>query len=209
MPVSLSEPLMQLTDERFARFTADEYQEFVESGMLREGPIELLDGILVWKDRRDHGGSIMTVGLRHSNCVSRLYQFFTLACAGHVCHARSQQPIRVSPQDVPEPDVMILKGEVEDYSDRQAVAADAVLVIEVADSSLKFDREDKLRKYATAGIGEYWIVNLLHDRLEVYTAPDPNAASYGTITELAPGDKVTVTLPDGTVVSVDVARILF
>ena len=56
MPVSLPEPLMQIEDARFARLTADEYQAMTESGHLREGPIELLDGLLVWKDRRDRGG---------------------------------------------------------------------------------------------------------------------------------------------------------
>ena len=66
---------------------------------------------------------------------------------------------------------MILKGEIEDYAHCQAVAEDAALVIEVADSSLPHDRGDKLQKYATASIPEYWIVNLLHDQFEVYTAP--------------------------------------
>jgi Uma2 family endonuclease len=208
MPVSLAEPLMSLDETQFARLTADEYQRMTESGMLREAPMELLDGFMVWKDRRDREGSIMNIGVRHGNCVDRLHRMLDRRCDGHGCHARTQQALRVSLRDVPEPDVMILKGEPDDYDGRQPEAADALLVIEVADRSLKFDREDKRPKYAAAGIAEYWIVNLLDDRIETHKAPDPKTASYGEILELVSGDLVTVMLPDGAVASFDVARIL-
>lgn len=208
MPVSLPEPLMPLEDWRFARLTADEYQAMTESGVLREAPLELLDGMLVWKDRRDRGGSIMNVGVRHGNCVGGLHRLLDDRCTGHGCHARAQQPLRVSMRDVPEPDVMILKGVPRDYHGRQAQAPDAIVVIEVADSSLKQDREDKLRKYAGAGIAEYWIVNLIVDQLEIYTTPDTGAQAYLAQKILEPDEVATVRLADGTDVAVDVTEIL-
>jgi Uma2 family endonuclease len=197
------------TGEQLVRIDVDQYLQMTQSGALREGaPIELLDGLLVWKDRRDREGSIMTVGVRHSNCVVALDRFFDRACEGHGCHARSQQPVKLTEFDMPEPDLSIIRGQLDDYPDRHPNAEDVLLLVEVADSSLKQDREDKLRKYATAGIREYWIVNLLDNRFEVYSSPEVSRGVYNGRKEVLPGATVSITLSDGTPIRVEVSRML-
>ncbi len=208
MPVSLAEPAILLPEFQMARITADEYQAMTDSGVLKESPIELLDGFLVWKDRRDHEGSIMNIGTRHAKCVDRLHRRLDRGCTNHGCYARSQLPVRISAMSVPEPDISIVLGDPEDDSDEHPTAAETLLVVEVADSSLKQDQGDKLRRYASAGVPEYWIVNLLMDELEVHREPDVVTGAYRSRLNLRAGATVDLTLPDGFSLTLDVAKFL-
>jgi Uma2 family endonuclease len=102
---------------------------------------------------------------------------------------------------VPEPDVAIVTGRVADYD--RAHPTTALLVVEVADSSLKQDRLTKRAIYAAAGIPEYWIVNLPNDCVEIRKQPEPAARRYATTTIARRGDTIEAGLLPGVHVTVD------
>ena len=88
-----------------------------------------------------------------------------------VGHVRSQMPLDILRDTEPEPDVFVVKGTVRDYEMRQPRPSDLLLLVEVSDSTLPYDRGVKGSLYAEAGIAEYWIVNLPERCLEVYREP--------------------------------------
>ncbi len=90
----------------------------------------------------------------------------------------SECSILIRPNKAPLPDLMILRGAAEEYRVRRPEAADAALVIEVADSSLKIDTGAKLAAYARAGVAAYWIINLKDGAVHVYTDPVPSEGRY-------------------------------
>jgi hypothetical protein len=209
MPRTATISLPIQSDDQLVRFTVDDYLKVMEHGGVCEGaPIELLDGLFVRKDRRDHEGDIMVVGIRHGLIVDRIYQWLLFATVAHGAWARSQQPLKTSKYSLPEPDVMMLAGSINDYTERYASPADVLLLIEVADSSLSFDRTDKLEKYARAGVPEYWVVNLVQDQIEIHTAPEPQAGTYRQTRIVDRGGAVTVICPDGHAVTTPVAELL-
>jgi Uma2 family endonuclease len=188
--------------------TVDQYHQMIAAGILKEGePIELLEGFLVRKDRSRAGDDPMTVGHDHVWAVYQLGELNELL-KPHNCHIRTQQPVTLSPDNEPEPDGAILKGTAEVYRKRLPEPADILAVIEVADSSLQDDRTAKQRIYATAGISQYIIINLVGHSIEIYTAPDSRLGRYGSLQSLKSGE--TLRLPTGTesVVEVPVAKLL-
>ncbi|MEL7422264.1 MAG: Uma2 family endonuclease, partial [Bacteroidota bacterium] len=111
----------------------------------------------------------------HAGTVDVLTEELLLKLVG-LAIIRVQNPLKVDNSSEPEPDVLVAKLESQRYRRQHPTAEDTLLVIEVADSSLQFDREVKGELYATAGIPEYWIVNLTDRQLEVYT--EPRVGSY-------------------------------
>ncbi len=209
MPRTATISLPIQSEDQLVRFTVDDYLKVMEHGGVCEGaPIELLDGLFVRKDRRDHEGDIMVVGLRHALVLSRIYQWLMVGVYGHGAVAVSQQPLRVSNYSLPEPDVMVLLGSLDTIYRTYPEGPDTLVVIEVADSSLSFDRTDKLEKYATAGVPEYWVVNLVEDQIEIHTAPQPEAGTYRQSRIVDRGGWVTFTCPDGHAVTTPVAELL-
>lgn len=100
----------------------------------------------------------------------------TIFSAGYV--VRMQLPLDLSPSSQPEPDIAVVRGTARDYASAHPTAA--LLVVEVSDSTLAFDRGEKASLYANASIPEYWIMNLVDRRLEVYRDPVPMPGqSYG------------------------------
>jgi Uma2 family endonuclease len=106
----------------------------------------------------------------HASVVSRLSMFFSRS-VGTAAWVSTQNPIRLLPDSEPQPDVAVLKPRADYYRNMLPVAADVLLLIEVADSSLEYDREVKLSLYASHGIPEVWLVDLRNQRVEVYTGP--------------------------------------
>jgi Uma2 family endonuclease len=114
------------------------------------------------------------IGTEHAELVNRLHEWSTQAVAGKPFRVRVQDPIRIShTESEPEPDIVWVVAK--NYSSRHPEPQDVRLVIEVADSSLQYDRGDKLEVYAEAGIAEYWIVDLLDEQIEVYRQPSGQA----------------------------------
>jgi Uma2 family endonuclease len=182
--------------------TVDQYHQMIAAGILEEGkPIELLDGFLVRKDRSHAGDDPMTVGHEYLWAVYRLGEL-NEQLKPHKCFIMTQQPITIPPDNEPEPDGAILKGASDDYRKRLPEAADILAVIEVADSSLQDDRTAKQRIYATAGISQYIIINLVGRTVEIYTAPDARLGRYGSLQSLKPGDSLR--LPTGTEAELEV-----
>lgn len=179
----------------------------IETGILRDGePIELIDGVLVYKDRSAYGEDPLTIGKRH-NLVVKLLARLDAELAPRGFHMQTQGPLRLPPHDEPEPDGAILRGEPRAYTDRLPGAADAAYVFEVADASLETDRTKKLALYARAGIPRYVIVNLRDACLELYERPEPVEERYGEVSVLRSGQTLSIDLGSERV-EVEVARLL-
>lgn len=150
--------------------------------MVRQGIVpedastELLDGMIVLKDRSARDQDPTMIGPDHRNSVERLSSLRKIIDSD-LRHVESQQPLVCSEIHQPEPDFMVLRGRLEDYSDLPT-AADAFCVIEVADSSYERDTGEKLVGYARAGIQQYIVLNLRARVAEVYTSPDWEAGTY-------------------------------
>ena len=108
---------LALHPELAYRHTLDSYHAMIANGTILEGePFELLDGQIVHKIRSASGEDLMTVGVEHALIVMRLAKLSS-AFEARGCHLRSQQPITLPPHDEPEPDAVIVRGTLEDYSD--------------------------------------------------------------------------------------------
>jgi Uma2 family endonuclease len=178
----------------------DQYLRMIEQGILPEGePIELLDGILVRKDRSKAGEDPMTVGFDHVWAVENLRDVLS-EVRQHGFHVRCQQPVALPPDGVPEPDGSIARGTLNDYAQRWATAADVPCVIEVADSSLQHDRVTKLRIYAQGGITQYVIVNLVDRLIEIYEQPDRVRGLYQKDAQRRGGETVEFSLGTASIV---------
>src|SRR5262245_61942411 len=149
--------------------TVDAYHRMIQAGILTEDdPVELLEGWIVPKMARNppHDGAI---DLTDEALRARLPAGWRI---------RTQEAITTTDSE-PEPDLAVVRGTARSYANHHPGPSDVGLVVEVADSSLARDRDDKARLYARAGIPCYWIVNILDMQVEVYTdptGPDPNPA---------------------------------
>lgn len=163
---------------QIAPLTVEQYEAMIAQGILPEGePIELIDGLLVLKDRASAGGDPLTIGPHHQLVLNKLTRLGPRFEA-RGCYLSIQGPIRIPPQDEPEPDVAVIAGRPEDFSDGHPGPQSVHAVIEVADSSLLRDRTTKLRIYAGAGIQQYVIVNLVDRQVEVHEEPVPGEQRY-------------------------------
>ncbi len=197
---------------RLAPLTVEQYEAMIAQGILAEGePLELIDGLLVPKDRAAAGGDPMTVGPEHQLAVKKLTRlaprFEALGC-----HLSIQGPVRLPPKDEPEPDAAVVAGAAEDYARRHPGPTEVWSLIEVSDSSIERDRTTKLRVYAAAGIRQYVIVNLVDRRVELHEEPIPAEGRFGRGPALRAGDdEVSVAAGpagSGKVVSVRAADLL-
>ena len=163
------------------RFSLEEYMQMIEFGILDENDkLELIRGELVKK---------MTIGDPHASCVDRLVKLFIRLLDDSVT-VRSQNPVIVL-DSRPEPDVVLAVSRDHEYATEAPCAADILLLIEVADSSLAYDRTEKLSLYAEAGVREYWIVNVRQQCVEVYRAPQPNGV-YSDARVLKLGESLSI-----------------
>jgi Uma2 family endonuclease len=150
------------------RFTIFEYHRLIELGFFGEDDrVELIKGEIV---------NMVAKGKPHSVCGTRLYrELFKLVKEQGTL--RSQDPITISDNSEPEPDLVIVRNRADDYLANHPTPSDILLLIEIADSSLKYDQQEKLPLYAEAGIADYWIFNLVDNYLECYS--EPYQASQG------------------------------
>jgi Uma2 family endonuclease len=140
--------------------TVDDYHAMVEAGILREDDrVELIDGQIIDK---------MPLGPEHIRIVNVLNKLAVVR-ASDVVEVSIQNSVRLGLYDEPEPDVVLLKPNRD--MTRVPHAEDVLLLVEVADSSVEFDKRIKLPRYAAVGIPEVWIVNIPEKRLECYRNP--------------------------------------
>ncbi len=151
---------MSLTTAK--RFTIAEYHRLTELGFFEENDrVELIKGEII---------QMAAKGTPHSVCETRLErELYKLI--GDRATLRGQQPITLSNNSEPEPDRVIAKNRDDDYLSNHPNPSDILLLIEIADSSLKYDQEQKLLIYAEAIISDYWIFNLVDNYLECYSEP--------------------------------------
>lgn len=166
-----------------------------ETGVLRpDARVELLDGKII---------DMSPIGPFHGGLVGRLTRLFNKLSKDRWL-VWPQNPLRLGDHSEPEPDVMLLKQAADDYTNRHPQPEDVFLLIEVSDTTLEYDREEKLPAYGRAGVAEVWIVNLNELAVEIYR--EPNFTGYGAKTVLRPGDQAKPqAFPD---VSVDLAELL-
>lgn len=138
-----------------------EYERIVEAGgFMANARVELLDGAIIDMSPQKSA---------HATAVG-LVEEALRRCAGDGCHIRSQKPLALDAQSEPEPDVAVVPGHLRDYASGHPERA--LLIVEVADTSLGYDQGSKARAYARNGIADYWILNLRDRALEVYRRPD-------------------------------------
>lgn len=144
-------------------FTVADYYRMAEAGILTEDDhVELIEGEVI---------EMSPIGSRHAACVRDLTETVIEQVGGSVI-VSSQSPINLGERDEPQPDVTLLKRRDDRYRDAHPTPANIFLVIEVADSSLGFDRRTKAPLYARAGIAEYVIADLINHRFEVHAEPE-------------------------------------
>jgi Uma2 family endonuclease len=166
-------------------FTAKEFRDMAEAGVFQEDDrLELVDGEIV---------EMSPIGNRHATCVRKLIRL--LRSAGGRAAMDVQNPLGISKENEFYPDVVLLKPRADEYAGGIPEASDALLVIEVADTTLRFDRSIKRPRYAAAGAPELWIVDLEGSRVWVHRKP--LEGDYGEVVEARPGDVLQVPgMPD-------------
>jgi Uma2 family endonuclease len=133
----------------------------------------------------------MPIGSRHIYKVKKLEQLLE-TCLTDTAVVFTQSPVQFLNDSEPQPDILVVKPPLERYRERLPQAEDVLLIIEVADSTLAFDRSTKTELYAEMGIPEYWIVNLKKQQLEVNRNPDRDERFYREKLTLGEGKKVSI-----------------
>ncbi len=137
----------------------------VDAGILHEdSPVELIEGEIL---------EMSPIGRRHRAGVDRLTLLF-VAGLGDAAIVRVQSSVSLGDRAEPEPDVVLLRPRADFYADADETPDDILLVVEVADSSLAYDRRTKAPLYARHGIPELWIVDLNRDWITRYVDPTPD-----------------------------------
>ena len=191
MSTTLFDEVRSGTAPPFVPITVEQFHLMIHNGIVPEGaPIELIDGLMVRKDRSARGENLMTHNPRHALLVSRLQRLLASFCESAGFYLRVQLPVTLNNINAPEPDIAVVLGTEEDYADRHPGPADLPLVIEVGDSSVGTDRSTKQRLYATAGVAQYWLINLPESQVEVYEQPDSTSGKYAQQTILKSGQAV-------------------
>ncbi len=183
-PVAAAAPAAELAREK-RKFTVAEYYRMAEVGILHHTErVELLDGEII---------VMAPMGDRHANGVRRIGQALQ-RMARLAVTVSVQCPLRLDDYSEPEPDVALLRFREDGYITHPG-PADVLVVMEVSDSTLDFDREVKSKRYAAAGIPEMWVMNLPGDCLDRLDQPGP--AGYARHTVFRRGDKISpAALPD-------------
>jgi len=152
-----------------------------ELGILGEDEhLELINGEII--------RMAAAIGSYHAACVDKLNRIFARNLPESVI-IRVQNPVRIRAHSEPEPDIALLKPRPDFYAEAHPGPEDVLLIVEVSDSSLDYDRETKLPLYAKAGIGEAWIVNLKDGCVEVYT--NPSEQGYDMLRKFRKGTTLT------------------
>ena len=179
-------PGIAASPPRSRKFTVDEYYLMAEVGILKpDERVELIEGeILV----------MPPIGPEHADNVDEFNDVLARYAPGRY-RIRIQNPVRLNDHSEPEPDVSLLRRRPEGYRAAHPTPADVLLIIEVADSSLQYDRNTKAHIYGRSGVPETWVRNLPEDCIERFSEPGPDGYARHTIHRR--GETLTpVALPD-------------
>jgi Uma2 family endonuclease len=173
-------------------FTVEEWHHMGETGLFGEDArVELLDGEVI---------EMAPIGSPHAGGVNRLTRLFT-AVVGDQALVAVQNPVLLDRHSEPQPDIAVLKPRPDSYADSHPTPAEILLLVEVSDSTLAFDRERKAATYARAGVPEYWIVDLTGDRVLVMRSPV--VAAYRNVSQAGRGERLGMQALPGIEVDMD------
>ena len=176
-------------------FTIHDYARMRESGILTENDrVELIDGEI---------RNMSPIGPHHAAIVTKIVKFLTNQL-NDTAIVSPQNPVQLNDYTEPQPDIAVLHYRDDYYSQAHPTADDILLLIEVADTTLKYDREEKIPRYAGAGVPEAWIVNVPEQLIEQYTFPVKG--QYTHIQKVLLGD--TITSPTVSSIALDTSLIL-
>lgn len=162
------------------KLSVDDFHRMGEAGILNEDDrIELIDGEMI---------EMAPIGVLHASVVNELSQMLN-AAIGRLALVSVQNPITLPPLNEPQPDIAVLKPRADKYRHALPSAADILLVIEVADTTLRYDRDIKIPLYARHGIVEVWLVDLQSESVIVHRQPTPEG--YGDVSAAASRDVIS------------------
>lgn len=177
---SVPEPAASMMQRH--RFTVDDFARMGEAGIFHEDDrVELIDGEIC---------DMTPIGPLHAWLVNRLNRRIVTLLSDRA-YVSVQNPIRLGLHTEPQPDLVIARGGEDDYADHHPAADDVLLVIEVADSSLRYDRLAKMPLYARFGIPEAWLVDATGHTVTVRTGPGRDG--YGRDRTWGRGDTLVAT----------------
>lgn len=169
MPVAVSKKL----------FTVHDYHRMGETGILREDDrVELIDGEII---------AMSPFGPRHNAAVNRAMRALVMG-VGDTAIVQSQGSVRLDLYREPQPDLVLLSPRADFYASRHAGPDDIMLIVEIADSSIEYDREVKARVYAGSGVREYWIADLGTGVVECCS--EPRDGAYQSVRRYQRGELV-------------------
>jgi Uma2 family endonuclease len=184
--MSIAPHNFQIHDRNRRLITVDEYERMGETGLLRpDERTELIEGELI---------QVTPMGSRHAASISRLTRFFQSHAGNHL-HVRVQLPIKLGLYNEPEPDVALVFPRSDDYESAHPTAQDVLVIIEVSDTTLKFDQRAKLPMYARHSIPEVWIVDLANSRIQVCT--EPSESGYGASRYISEAEAIVMSQVPG------------
>ena len=168
------------------KFTVAEYYRMGEVGILKpDERVELIEGEII---------VMPPIGPGHAGSVIAVNSVFSEHSRGRFL-LQTQNPVHLDDGSEPQPDAMLLRPRDDRYTRSHPTPADVLLVMEIADSSLEYDRQTKAHLYGRAGIPETWVKNLPEDCIERFTEPGPDGYAQHTIHRR--GETLTpVSLPD-------------
>ena len=163
------------------QFTVAQYHQMVKAGILTEDDrVELIEGEII---------EMSPIGRRHAACVDRLNRLFGDRLRDRAI-VRVQNPVQLSDRAEPQPDIALLQPRADFYESGHPQPQDILLLVEVADTTVEFDREIKIPLYAKSGVREVWLVDLNENAIAVYR--EPSLSGYGQVQQLQRGQKLTV-----------------
>jgi Uma2 family endonuclease len=175
-----------------AKWTIAEYHQLVETGLLDDRRVELLEGIIV---------EMPLEGMPHAVYCTESVTYLRNLLANRAA-VREAHPITLPNDSEPEPDIAIVRAPIRQYLTHHPYPADIFWLIEYADSTLRKDINEKKRVYASAGIQEYWVVNLQVPELIIFR--DLEIDAYRSQTILTTGNISPLSFPD---IQIDVSRL--
>jgi Uma2 family endonuclease len=178
------------------KLSADDYHRMAEVGIFRpDERLELIEGELI---------DMPPIGHFHAGLANDLNRHFAPRIDGRAV-ASIRNPIRLGLHSEPQPDFALLRIRGDSYKRSLPTAADVLLVVEISDTTVRYDRTVKLPLYARHGIPEYWLIDVPQRRVEVHFSPEPEQARYGEARFLNDGPLAPACFPD---LALDVAELL-